>query len=80
MEEFCSQFEDTPIAGRKAQLSEYELTGPMAPTVTKQTTLITVSLLTVSFYLGPPPHGMVLSTFGVDLLTSVNPVEKFSHR
>lgn len=80
MEEFCSQFEDTPIAGRKSQLSEYELTGPMAPTVTKQTTLIAGSLLTVFFYLGPPPHGMVLSTFGVDLLTSVNSVEKFCHR
>lgn len=61
MEEFSSQFEDTPIAGRKAQSSEYELTGPMAPTVTKQTTLIAVSLLTFSFYLGPPTprHGVV---------------------
>ena len=80
MEEFSSQFEDTSIAGRKAQLSEYVLTGPMAPKVTKQTTLIAVSLLTFSFYLRPPAHGMVLSTFGVDLLTSVNSVEKFSYR
>lgn len=75
MEEFSSQFEDTSITGRKAQLSEYELTGAMASTGTKQTTLIAVSLLTFSFYLvKTPPYGMALSTFGVDPLTSVNSV------
>lgn len=71
MEEFSSQ----ELTGRKAQLSEYELTGAMASTGTKQTTLIAVSLLTFSFSLvKTPPYGMALSTSGVDPLTSVNSV------